>query len=844
MKNLLNWPSATVIWINHQLNKLAYRKRNEDRTMNESKTEFLPFTYFPFLSKQRRGLPFLLCFTILAVAVSIANYLSFRGQALPPSLDVNVECSPCAKDQKSYCDIDEDYQFHSVIWFITDGWPWYKANETIAQFSDHYVPFTTAVYGTRWSHTVYTTWFTGLPSTNLLATPIKGDQLFEATERAGGSRCSLKDESVGTFDRNVSKFSWKYMGPEWAPAALLGGKEKLTKVGFSEVTFWEEVYNDRVYDKLKSEKVFNKTLYDSAKTGQSIVIHSGIFDKVGHRLKRDPRMEKESLNLKSFFGGPVLKQFMDSHPNYLLIMSADHGLSMPKEGIFHGNAHAGSTGNVGWIAFYNSKFTSTPVREIDAVDVLPTITKYLKNVDIPFFSTGQVQNNYGEGERGMTSQVNALKQNLVQFSKVTRYRGIKIDEENIERLITEENVPLDEIQREVRTLKERLDMAQNPIHVFWMAIFTSGAVLSLLFWMTRNQDVIRTLFLSVPSLLLISFTYYKFKDFFLAGKFFLVWDACFSLLVIVFGRDRLPYLAVNELLILLSLGLSKYNFASGDDWFFVPFTSVPVSFYLFVHLHARNSKSSQQRDFFFVMNAVCHGLLMIFLVTSGLDGLYFVGGFHVVVALLFAACLVCVWFSATRQNSSYLLLAATSYIMLIQRCHVAIPILTLQFTLVVPHLLVPSRTITDSVRRNYGLQAAILYSNNFIFWFYAASYGSLDFDVDLNAGAVGITSWNLYPSYSGFVMAFSKIAIIVLAALHVSTLINNKFLLVPSILQLSLMALIVEWCIAIFVREQALDSALIMCVLFGVKTLTTILYRLIRLRQSSNSTLISLPTSL
>lgn len=60
---------------------------------------------------------------ILLITVACATLLrlqSFASSGTPPSLDVNVDCSPCAQTKPSYCET-LPYQYKKVIWFITDG---------------------------------------------------------------------------------------------------------------------------------------------------------------------------------------------------------------------------------------------------------------------------------------------------------------------------------------------------------------------------------------------------------------------------------------------------------------------------------------------------------------------------------------------------------------------------------------------------------------------------------------------------------------------------------------------------------------------------------------------------
>lgn len=68
--------------------------------------------------------------------------------------------------------------------------------------------------------------------------------------------------------------------------------------------------------------------------------------------------------LADLFSSPTLKEFIDAHPDYLLILSSDHGRS--KKGKFHGEGKTTSNGNIGMFTFYNPIFTGQNMSGMNA----------------------------------------------------------------------------------------------------------------------------------------------------------------------------------------------------------------------------------------------------------------------------------------------------------------------------------------------------------------------------------------------------------------------------------------------------------------------------------------------
>jgi hypothetical protein len=81
------------------------------------------------------------------------------------------------------------------------------------------------------------------------------------------------------------------------------------------------------------------------------LLHVGIIDKEAHYGVNSEASEQYLFDL---FASSGLREFIDTHPDYLLILSSDHGRS--KKGKFHGEGTTTMSGNIGMVTFYNPIF--------------------------------------------------------------------------------------------------------------------------------------------------------------------------------------------------------------------------------------------------------------------------------------------------------------------------------------------------------------------------------------------------------------------------------------------------------------------------------------------------------
>jgi hypothetical protein len=218
-------------------------------------------------------------------------------------------------------------------------------------------------YGFKFSTAIYTSFFTGKVPTNYAGKEIFSDNLFYQMRNAG--------------------MRMKFVGPKFPTLALLGD---------GAYQYFEELIQvnseNQVLDFLH-ENAFNSFLPDAARRGQSLFFTTNLLDERIHKSgKKDPKNQALLPALKPIF--QKLKQFVDSNPDYLLILNSDHGGS-PTGGKHEGQLHGvPDGGNEAWILFYNPNLTPLGQQGswMDTVDVCGTISGYFSGVNIPMESVG------------------------------------------------------------------------------------------------------------------------------------------------------------------------------------------------------------------------------------------------------------------------------------------------------------------------------------------------------------------------------------------------------------------------------------------------------------------------
>ncbi|KAL9652332.1 hypothetical protein ABK040_011989 [Willaertia magna] len=308
------------------------------------------------------------------------------------------------------CEYPSDFQFSKVIWFFTDGLPVKYSKKTFDHYREHMVLYPIDVPGPKYSHAIYTSYMTGQLPTNYQGKAIEGDSLVKSIQRS---------PDMGPLT---------YVGPEWSFLAIHGSKNYDTL--FKRIHIREEPL-DQPHDQAyrffykddEAKKYYNDLLDTLKKEGGSLFAHSAIFDHINHGIFRSDPTNTNYLNyLSDRIAADLntLKDWIDENPDYLLILSSDHGCDDVTNGyVLHGHS---KNGNEGYVMLYNPKLKPYEQR-LDIVDVCPTVAKYLKGVDIPADNIGVTRTFYGDDKEGLKYSTYILKENLVQLTDTTKRRG-------------------------------------------------------------------------------------------------------------------------------------------------------------------------------------------------------------------------------------------------------------------------------------------------------------------------------------------------------------------------------------------------------------------------------------
>ncbi|KAG2383489.1 hypothetical protein C9374_004160 [Naegleria lovaniensis] len=314
------------------------------------------------------------------------------------------------KENHHLCEYPPGLQFSKVIWFFTDGLPVKYSKKTFDHFRDHMVLYTIDVPGPKYSHAIYTSYMTGQLPTNYQGHAIEGDSLVKSMQRS---------PSMGPLT---------YIGPEWSFLAIHGSKnyDKL----FKRIVIKEEPL-DQPHDQgyrfffsnEDARKFYHETLDTIKAEGGSLFTHSAIFDHINHGIFRHDPTNLDYLNyLSDRIASDInpLKDWIDANPDYLLILSSDHGTDDVSNGyVLHGYSR---DGNEGYVMLYNPRLKPYEER-LDIVDVCPTVAKFLKDVDIPADNIGVSRAYFGGDDESLKYRSYVLKESLVQLTDTTTRRG-------------------------------------------------------------------------------------------------------------------------------------------------------------------------------------------------------------------------------------------------------------------------------------------------------------------------------------------------------------------------------------------------------------------------------------
>mmetsp|Transcript_10987 Transcript_10987/g.15130 ORF Transcript_10987/g.15130 Transcript_10987/m.15130 type:complete len:885 (+) Transcript_10987:54-2708(+) len=714
---------------------------------------------------------------LLLIGVTCATLLrlqSFASSGTPPSLDTNVDCSPCASSKPSYCE-PLPFQYKKVVWFITDGWAYYRAKSALDTYSNNSIVYTHSPIGDRWSHAIYTSWWTGIAPMNMLGFPVKGDQLWESLARAEGRRCELTYDNINYPERESNSegtldYSIEYEGPVWAPIAVGGGKSRMKKA-YSFDTFNEvdEVYetDPHVYPTLEISQLKTR-LEEIASKNMSFIAHSGLYDKSCHMMDKDnsARKNREAEYLTDYFSDFTLKDFIDSHPDYLLILSSDHGAYEHKiSEHFHGDAHTKPNGNIGYVMFYAANLPPKPQSEIDTVDVAATVCKYLEDCDIPFHSSGVAMNYYGPNATD-ADYLNLYKQNLAQLQKAAKFNGLDFDYDSVNKML-KQGTPEDAqtIRKMAMDLKDMLYdpalLTRQTIFAYTSLAFTTLLAFGFLGYILKTNFVnwrYSLIFFPAATIILsvIPYSRYYMQA---ADWLFFMWFICAGAVAVTsaLAKTYQPIFIVAVDSVICGLLYQLNSLLEGTESEKPVAIISSIAFLLLgAYEFTRNKKS------FYSSAYVGYGILLfLFFCTKESTELYFVFGFHVIAFLIYGSVIPCILYLTAKRKFEKSYLPLSAMLLLVRNGDFSVIVLNVLFMFVLPKFEFPLELPTNGKPYNWkqtSLSYSILiYLLHHGYWFFLASNSILNMNVNPVWGSVGLDSWNAFPTLSGGFMGYGKL---------------------------------------------------------------------------------------
>ena len=243
--------------------------------------------------------------------------------------------------------------------------------------------------GDPYSRPIYTTWYTGTVSSNFAGEEIALDNTIDQWRRNSGLPIDYVGPKPPSIDLlGQSRFDYVNLQPnnrdsphpfEWIYEHELMENPPLDSNGLA-ANNQPELLEERTFEYL------DKHLERDA----SAIWAVGLFDKMGHTFgNKIVAREHDSVKAvatETFYVLDAIQKWQMSHPEYLLMVSSDHGL--PDDGSrIHG---AFDGGNEPFFLFMHETLNECTNSGdwIDQVDVAPTLTEMWHHTNIPFYSVG------------------------------------------------------------------------------------------------------------------------------------------------------------------------------------------------------------------------------------------------------------------------------------------------------------------------------------------------------------------------------------------------------------------------------------------------------------------------
>lgn len=211
--------------------------------------------------------------------------------------------------------ISQEKQFRKFVWFGVDGMSYKFTGPIKAVLGNYSKFFMTQNDQLRYSFELLKTWFTGRDPDKPNIRLMKGDSIFESMIRGWGRR-------------TVS-----FHGENWLFKSVFSNEYRERVFNQTDDVGETQILNDNIpfpwfFKNGQKKKAFSEELETLAKDGLSLFSYSAGTDILQHRdFRRDYPNFTASRKMVDYLaeGITIVRDFIDRHPDYLFVMSADHG---------------------------------------------------------------------------------------------------------------------------------------------------------------------------------------------------------------------------------------------------------------------------------------------------------------------------------------------------------------------------------------------------------------------------------------------------------------------------------------------------------------------------------------
>lgn len=258
---------------------------------------FRNYYFFAFLSL------FLLIYSFLNVAKA---FLTQNTKTILPN-----DKYSCRNNNYSFCNISDDIQFNKFILLALDGVSFHYIQPILDYFGKNVQLYTTINNNIRYTQSIFRTWLTGRDSVSLQPFPIEEDNVMLSINRTYGISQYL-----------IANSNFFELGTVKPYDSLFAGIDNFYNTLEADVL--------RPYYKwFKDSKRLNNTFDIIEKNNYSILSYEEGTDYVQHwegylYLCTDHSLA-EMIPLSFIKDVQPIKEFIDKHNDYVLIISSDHG---------------------------------------------------------------------------------------------------------------------------------------------------------------------------------------------------------------------------------------------------------------------------------------------------------------------------------------------------------------------------------------------------------------------------------------------------------------------------------------------------------------------------------------